>query len=387
MGMSLYQKPAGVQTRWASFENPGAQKGGAATTNRGAKGHAFDVLAAQSSQTLFDVAGSGTVCRIWLAISGYSPQVLRSIRIDMFWDGCATPAVTAPLGDFFGAGLGLQRPFECALFSAPEGRSFNCFVPMPFRSSARITLTNEGDSDVMLFYDVNCLMNVEHNDDTLYFHSHWRRESPNTLGADYTILPLVHGSGRYLGCNISVVTNPLYGDEWWGEGECKVWLDGDTTNPTLCGTGTEDYIGTAWGQGEFAHRTQGCLVADKENRQWCFYRYHIDDPVFFDSDCRVTLQTIGGGTLDRVVEMQQQGASLIPISIAGPAVERFTRLLDEPGETDLQQIEPHEGWCNFFRQDDWSSTVYFYLDRPENELPALAPIVSRIVGTGDAKAS
>src|SRR4029079_5990915 len=107
-------------------------------------------------------------------------------------------------------------------------------------------------------------------------HAHFRRENPTTLQQDYELLPLVRGKGRFLGVNVGVQADKeRYGTTWWGEGEVKVYLDGDTDLPTLCGTGTEDYIGTAWGQGRFAHLYQGCPVADGEAMAYCFYRYHI----------------------------------------------------------------------------------------------------------------
>ena len=73
----------------------------------------------------------------------------------------------------------------------------------------------------------------------------------------------------------------------------KVYLDGDQQLPTLNGTGTEDYIGTGWGQGSYAQRYQGCLVADQEHMQYCFYRYHVPDPIYFRKEARVTIQQIG----------------------------------------------------------------------------------------------
>lgn len=120
--MDLYEMRRGVQTRWASFENLGAGRSCAELENKGAKWHAFDRLGAGETRTLLDVKGSGTVCRIWVTINDRSPEMLRSLRLDMFWDQAATPAVSAPLGDFFGVGLGRRIPFECALFSDPEGR-------------------------------------------------------------------------------------------------------------------------------------------------------------------------------------------------------------------------------------------------------------------------
>jgi len=384
--MELYRRQPGVQTRWASFENPLAERGRGATTNKGAKGYAFDSVAAGETKTLLDVEGSGTVCRIWMTISDRSPQMLRALKLDMYWDGADAPAVSAPLGDFFGVGLGRRTAFECELFSDPEGRSFNCFVPMPFRTAARITLANESPGELRhLFYDVDLLLNVPHGDDMLYFHTHWRRESPNELANDFTILPQVRGAGRYLGCNAGVIADPRYEGSWWGEGEFKAWLDGDTEHPTLCGTGTEDFIGTAWGQGRYAHRTQGCVIADGENRQWAFYRYHLHDPIYFDRDCRTAIQTIGGCSKEKALELQRQGAPLLPVSIDSGGGGKFTGLLDPPYPTDLTDPSIPEGWCNFYRQDDWSATAYFYFDRPEAGLPALARVDSRTAGLLEEK--
>lgn len=370
--MNLFEKPRGVQTRWFSFESSETGRGRAGLTNRGAKGHAFDRVSAGETKTLLDVSGSGTICRIWMTVNDRSPEMLRSLRLDITWDHAAQPAVSAPLGDFFGVGLGRRTAFECALFSDPEGRSFNCFIPMPFRSAVRVTLTNETGKDLThLFYDVDLLLDVEHTPQTLYFHTHWRREAPNALGKEFVILPRVQGDGRFLGFNAGVIANAAYEGAWWGEGEVKLRF-GDDENPTLCGTGAEDYIGTAWGQGAFAHRTQGCLIADGKERQWAFYRYHIDDPIYFDGGCEVAVQTLGGCDKAKAIELQKKGAPLIPVSIDAGATEGFVRLMEREQPVDLEASSVPDGWCNFWRQDDWSATAYFYLDRPEGVLPPLA---------------
>jgi len=99
--------------------------------------------------------------------------MLRSLRIEMYWDGAKTPAVSAPFGDFFGVGLGKRVPFESELFCDPEGRSFNCYIPMPFRNAAKIIITNESDTDIKsIYYDVNYLLTAAHDRDVLYFHTH-----------------------------------------------------------------------------------------------------------------------------------------------------------------------------------------------------------------------
>jgi Protein of unknown function (DUF2961) len=364
--MNLFEKPKHVQTRWASFENLTADPGAGGQENKGAKGHAFDSLEPGETKTLLDVTGSGTITRIWLTVADRSPDMLRALRLELFWDGAATPAVSVPLGDFFGIGLGRTTAFECALFSSPEGRSFNAFVPMPFRTAAKVTITNTATTRLShLFYDIDLLLGVEHSPETLYFHALFREESPNTLGEDFVILPKTLGSGRFLGCNLGVLgvtADERYEGAWWGEGEVKVWLGNDGEFPTLCGTGTEDYIGTGWGQGAYAQRTQGCPIADSTNRQWAFYRYHIDDPVYFDESIQVAIQTIGGTDKTKVLALQEKNVPLVPVSIDTGQQDGFVKLMDQPQPIDLA-AQP-DGWCNFWRQDAWSGTAYFYLDRP-----------------------
>lgn len=365
-GQPLYEMPAGVETRWASPENPTGAKGAAASARGGRKGSPTIAIKAGQSVVLAEAQGtSGTVRRIWMTFWDRSPKMLRSLRLDIYWDGAATPAVSAPLGDFFGVGLGRTTTFESALFSNPEGRSFNAVVPMPFRRGLRMVLTNESDSDVPeLFYDVDYTLGDRHPASMLYFHAHWRRENPTTLKRDYEILPLVRGRGRFLGTNIGVIANTKeYFNTWWGEGEAKIYLDGDRELPTLAGTGTEDYIGTAWGQGRYAHLYQGSPVADESGgrMQYAFYRYHIPDPVWFQRDVRVTMQQIGYLT-----------------DYSRGAITRTGRRLIQAGEGSVEMDTRKDG--KFERSDDWSSVAYFYLDRPENGLPALAPVAERVAG-------
>lgn len=351
----------GVQTRWISFENRTIARGRAGLENQGAKGHAFESVLAGETKTLLDVEASGVIRKIWLTVSDRSPVGLRSLRLEMFWDGSETPAVSVPLGDFFGVGLGHTTAFECALFSNPEGRSFNSFVPMPFTKSARVTLTNDAEVDLAyLFYEIDLTLE-EHAVPPLYFHASWRRENPNELGKDFTILPHLKGSGRFLGCNVGILADPRYELNWWGEGEVKIRL-GDDENPTLCGTGAEDYIGTGWGQGRFTHRTQGCTIADRDRFQWAFYRYHIDDPVYFEDGCSVTIQTIGGSDLQTTLRFRDAGLPLKPVTVDPGVPGQFIRLL-EPNATDLATLDGSK-WTNYYRVDDWSAVAYFYLDSP-----------------------
>lgn len=360
-----------LEPRWNSFENPTSGKGTGAMENKGAKGHPYDFLKAGESKVLLDFQGMGIITRMWFTIQDRSPQMLRSLKIEMFWDGETKPAVSAPFGDFFGNGLGRMVAHQNELFANPEGRSFNCFIPMPFKTAAKVVVTNEGSTDLnMLFYDINFVQINEWNDENLYFHCFWNRDTATTPGVDYTVLPKIEGKGRFLGVNFGVIGNPLYQKSWWGEGEVKMYLDGDGEFPTLAGTGTEDYIGTAWGQGAFVNRYTGCLVADTEKDHWTFYRYHIPDPIMFKSDLRVTIQAMGGNNKQKVIEMLDKGAPLIPVTIQNE--KSFIRLMDSIQPVNLKAEGMIDGWTNFYRSDDWSSTAFFYIDEPVNQLPELA---------------
>ncbi|MDH5399109.1 MAG: DUF2961 domain-containing protein [Cyclobacteriaceae bacterium] len=378
----LYEFNDNIRPRWSSFENINAEKGVGGRENNGAKGHPYDKIKAGDSKTLLNVQGAGIVQRMWITINDRSPRMLRALKIEMFWDGEDKPAVSAPFGDFFGVGLGKTATFENALFANPEGRSFNSFVAMPFKTGARIVVTNESDKDLnMIFFDVNIQQMKEWNDNYLYFHCYWQRDTATTPGVDFELLPKVEGKGRFLGTNIGVNTHPSYGTNWWGEGEVKMYLDGDTDFATLVGTGTEDYIGTAWGQGKFVNRFNGCLLADGDNYQWLFYRYHIPDPVFFDTNCRVTIQQMGGAMKPEVIKKLKNGVNLIPVTIQND--EGMDHIYYPDSTVNLEDPGLRDGWTNYYRSDDVSAASYFYLDRPGSSLPALQGVGLRTAGLGE----
>ena len=362
---SLYTLPAGIETRWASPENPQGEKGKGAQANGGRKGRAAMPIAAGQQVTLAEVRGSsGTVRRIWATISDRSPAMLRGLKIEMFWDGATKPAVSAPFGDFFGLGLGQMVAFQSGLFASPEGKSFNCYVPMPFRTGMKIAVTNESGKNLeLLFYDVDYTLGDKHDANDLYFHAHYRRENPTKIQKDFEILPKILGKGRFLGASFGVQANrELYFDKWWGEGEVKIYLDGDRDWPTLAGTGTEDYVGTGWGENKYSHLYQGVVFADSAKLRYAFYRYHVPDPVYFKSAIRVTIQQIG--FTEKTNAEDPLFKTGVPIYNAGAGL-----------------VEKEKGSFGLFeRQDDWSSCAYFYLDKPEDELPALDRAELRMQG-------
>lgn len=375
----LYELPAGTETRWISLENPSGAKGKGGMENKGAKGHASEWIKAGERKVMMDYEGAGVINRIWLTIIERSPASLRSIYIEMYWDGADKPAVAVPLGDFFGIGLGRRTAFQSALFTDPEGKSFNCFVPMPFKKHAKIVFVNESKHDQLLFFDVNLTKVKKHPKDIAYFHAHWNSSTNGKLGEDFEILPKVKGKGRFLGTNLSIIADKIYGDTWFGEGEVKTWLDGDIEYPTLVGTGTEDYIGSAWNLGAFAHLYQGAPIVDKAKGQFAFYRYHVPDPIYFQTDCRVTIQMMGGGGRDKIREIAKAGGKVKPISVM--TKEKLIKLEEEPAYPAYTDDRfPADEWVNFYRVDNYSATAYFYLDKPENDLPPLAPLAQRLKG-------
>jgi hypothetical protein len=351
-GQNLFDKPHDINTRWASAENWNGEKGAGGMANGGRKGSPSFRLKAGESKVLAQASGtSGMIRRIWITINDRTPEILRGLKIEIYWDDATNAAVSAPIGDFFNQGLGQMRAFENALFSSPEGRSFNCHIPMPFKKSMKVIVKNTTQKDIaMFFYDIDYTMGDKVDANTLYFHAYFNHQESTELKEDYQILPKVAGTGRYIGANLSVVVNKRkYFRTWWGEGEVKIYTDGDSAFPTLCGTGTEDYIGTGWGQGVYVNQYQGCTIADGNEFEYAFYRFHIPDPVFFYQNIKVTIQQIGyAGAED--IELFKNMKD--PVFITGEKMEPvdFSKGINS---------------LIFERSDNISSCAYFYLDKPE----------------------
>ena len=372
---SLFKFDNNSSTRWSSPENRNGIKEEGGRENNKAKGHPYDTIVAGHSYSLLNIQSPGIINRIWITINDRSPEMLRSLKIEMFWDNEKKPAVSVPFGDFFGLGLGKTVTYENALFTTGEGRSFVCFIPMPFKRAAKIVVTNESNKTLRnIFFDVDYSLLKTWNDDYLYFHAYWHRDTATTPSQDFQLLPQVNGKGRFLGASIGINANPLYGTSWFGEGEVKMYLDGDKEYPTLNGTGTEDYIGSAWGQSKFINRYTGCTIASDLLLQYAFYRFHVPDPVYFKTGCMVALQQIGGAPTDSVTAYQKNNAPLIVVSTDnGKLYPQY----DKNYPLQLNNNSP-KGWTNFYRSDDVCATAYFYLDTPSDNLPKIQPVELRV---------
>ena len=167
------------------------------------------------------------------------PFYSRLLTLRIYWDGETQPSVECPVGDFFGIGHGVDQPFmSIPIRVTSEGRARNCYWPMPFRKSARITVTNESDTACRSFYYyVDWQKHKSLRRNTAYFHAMYRQEFPCAMGRNYLIADL-EGRGHYVGSIQSVC---LMSDGWYGEGDDFFFVDGEA-EPRLRGTGTEDYF-------------------------------------------------------------------------------------------------------------------------------------------------
>ncbi len=367
---SLYDLPAGVHTRWVSFENPAGEAGNGGKTNEGRKGAPSSPIKSGGSVVLADVQGPGTIRRIWCTVAG-QPELLRGLVVKIYWDEQKQASVEAPLQDFFGIPFARQARFESYLFANPEGRSFNCFIPMPFKKRARVVVENQSPRQAdAFFYDIDCTIGDRLPEELAYFHARFRRENPTAPKKDFEILPRIVGKGRYLGCNVGVRAIGAHREPFWfGEGELKVYLDDDSSFPTLVGTGTEDLVGSGWGLGKFDHLYQGCILTEKEDGVWGFYRYHVPDPVFFSKAIRVTLQQMSGGMTRQIREL---------LSPTYPELVATHRKFEPGGKKD----EGEGSWENFEAPQDVCATAYWYQVLPSPILAPIDPYPDRIKDLG-----
>ena len=246
-------------------------------------------VAAGETHTLADIAGPGTITHIWLTVeaAAYRGAVLR-----IAWDGESEPSVEVPLGDFFAMGHGVRYDVNSLMVSVNPSGGFNCYWPMPFRERCTITLENQTASPLKeLYYSVDYELGPVPAD-SAYFHAQWRRTQTTRELPEHVILDGVTGRGHYVGTFLAWTQ---LSDGWWGEGEVKFFLDDDEGHPTICGTGTEDYVGGAWCFGStYSTPFLGYPWASQEGvPKHAMYRWHVPDPIRFTSRLRATVQALG----------------------------------------------------------------------------------------------
>lgn len=315
---NLY-KLSNVKTRSISPENFTGEKGkgGMATLEEGNAAHAaremgqgwkvnpFIYIKPGETFTLASIDTSGIINHIWMTPNGnYRLLILR-----FYWDGEKEPSVEVPVGDFFASGWGKNNePQINSLAVCVNAKSgFNSYWQMPFKNKCKITLENMGEKKAALYYQIDYTQ-TKVNGEVAYFHAQFRRSNPVEHMTDHVIVDGIKGKGQYVGTYLARGAN-YYG--WWGEGEVKFYIDGDEKFPTICGTGEEDYFGGSYC---YEMKTNGQLgkgtyetfstpysgfyyVKDpylRYNQERIGeYRWHTLDPIRFDKDLKVTIQSLG----------------------------------------------------------------------------------------------
>ncbi|MBN2307869.1 MAG: DUF2961 domain-containing protein [Candidatus Hydrogenedentes bacterium] len=247
-----------------------------------------------ASLIIADLEGPGVIRHIWNTIAANELGYSRLLVLRMYWDGEEYPSVECPIGDFFAVGHGLDYPCTSQpVRVSSDGRARNCYWPMPFRKSARITVTNEGRERINAFYyyvDWQQLPKLPRK--TAYFHAAYRQAFPTASASNYLIAD-IRGRGHYVGTVLSVRQHQA---SWWGEGDDFFYIDGEE-EPSLRGTGSEDYFCDAWGLREIDGPYYGVTVFEGygELSQTTCYRWHIPDPVTFSESLRVEIEHKGVG--------------------------------------------------------------------------------------------
>lgn len=251
--------------------------------------------------TLGEIDGPGAIQHIWMTPS----QSWKLAILRIYWDGEKTPSVECPVGDFFCMGLDKYSPVNSLPVVVNPGSGFNSYWTMPFRKHCKITIENLNKEDFYVFYQIDyVLSDVDKND--AYFHAQYRQSDPKDSSSIYTIADSIQGQGQYVGVYMTWKPN---NPGWWGEGEIKFYMDGDTEFPTIIGTGTEDYFLGSYGwhvngkPTEYTTNYSGVpqiIEPDSSNKlkypSFGMYRWHIKDPIRFSKDLRVTMQDLGWKT-------------------------------------------------------------------------------------------
>lgn len=330
-----------AESRSLSAENPTGEKGKGAMADPNGDGPARELgqgwkvrpcltLKAGETVVLMDNDGPGVIRHMWFT---FSEVFYRDIIIRVYWDRQEAPSVEAPLGDFLCNSWASRQNILALPINVNPSGGMNIYFPMPFKTHAKITVENASPNELGgFFYTINYTLE-EFLDEALYFHASWRRSNPLEYGKEYLILDGVKGQGQYVGTFMAWQQNNA---GWWGEGEVKMFIDGDKDFPTICGTGTEDYFGGAWGFGDdfsapYLGFRQVARKSGEVGARMTLYRFHIQDPVFFGSNLKVTIQGLGWRSNGRFLPLQDDISSVaywyqtLPHALFPPLPDRNAR--------------------------------------------------------------
>ena len=283
---------------------------------QGWKVNPYIIINAGETITIAEMEGPGAIQHIWMTPTG----IWRNSILRIYWDDEKEASVECPVGDFFGMGWGEYAPLRSLAVCVNPGSAFNCYWAMPFRKKCKITMENINTENMVLYYQVDYTL-TEVPEDAGYFHAQFRRASTNNT-SDYTIVDGIKGKGQYVGVYMAWGVN---NNGWWGEGEMKFFMDGDTQFPTICGTGTEDYFCGSYNfENKVKHEYEvfntpysglsQVIKPDglyKSQQRFGLYRWHIMDPIRFEKDLKVTIQDLGWRSGGRYLPQHSDIASVV----------------------------------------------------------------------------
>lgn len=328
MNMGNISRLSNAKSRSISPENFTGEKGkgGMATEGTGSGparelGQGWKVspsVRVKSGQTftMAEIEGPGAIQQIWLTPTGH----WRFFILRMYWDGETEPSVEVPVGDFFACGWGQYAQVSSLAVCVNPGSAFNCYWPMPFRKSAKVTIENIATTDETVYYQINYTL-TDIPEDEGYFHAQFRRVNPLPYKDVYTIVDGIKGKGHYVGTYMAWGVN---NNGWWGEGEIKFYMDGDQDFATIVGTGTEDYFCGSYNFENKATRQYQEFTtpytgmpqvirpdgAYQSQQRFGLYRWHIMDPIRFEEDLKVTIQALGWRSGGRYLPLQDDIGSV-----------------------------------------------------------------------------
>lgn len=367
----LYMRREGTSRRSSSWDRTGGNRD-------------FIVIEAGASAIIAEIQTSAVIQHIWLTIASEERYALRKVLLRAWWDGEETPSIDSPVGDFFGVGHGVASHYSSAPLNmiTTQGTieskaAMNCFFEMPFRKSGHLSIVNECENSIVVYFYVD-YVEQPLSDEIFYFHASWRREMPtkgtldlaalkvehdkqhlsefatervyegkNLTGAENYVILDAEGEGHYVGCNLSIDhLNPVPGFSWPGEGDDMFFIDNEPWPPRLHGTGTEDYFCAAWGYpaGKYSTSYHGVSL---------YAPAHSNDDAWRGENTIAFLDYSGKITQYR-------------FHIADPIIFRRSLLFSiEHGHDNVQS-------------NDYASVAYWYQREPHKEFPQMLPVADRM---------
>ncbi len=238
---------------------------------------------------LAELEGPGEIQHIWFTIGAYDRRYPRTMVLRIYWDDAKIPSVETPLGDFFASGHGMRTNVSTLPIEATSyGRALNCYWKMGFHKKARITMTNEGLRPITSnYFYIDWVKLDKLPPDTLYFHARYNQEWPVKPFTYYTLLE-VEGDGQYVGSVINLHSSV---GSWFGESDDHFYIDGEE-EPSLVGTGFEDYFTDAWNLRLFSNLNAGITIREwnSEDARITGFKWHIQDPIMFKKSLKVEVE-------------------------------------------------------------------------------------------------